>query len=161
MLTKSEGYSVKPAEHGSVDDVIRINEACLPEHYSRFFYEDLLRRFPKTFLVAMRGDEAVGYIMCRVEFGLSEIESLRFKRRGHIVSIAVLPEHRRRGVGTLLVREAFKGMADYGASECFLEVRVSNVAAISFYRKMGFRIVARRRGYYLDGEDAYVMARLL
>lgn len=154
----SSEYFVEEAKREQVDSVIRINEICLPEHYSRYFYDDLLTRFPKTFLVARRGTEIVGYVMCRIELGLSETEKLRFRRKGHIVSIAVLPEHRRRGVGTLLTSEAIKGMVSYGAEECFLETRVSNAPAISFYQKLGFRITSMRRGYYLDGEDGYLMA---
>ncbi|MEM4138682.1 MAG: GNAT family N-acetyltransferase, partial [Sulfolobaceae archaeon] len=45
--------------------------------------------------------------------------------------------------------------------EVFLEVRVSNVPAISLYKKLGFREVKVLRYYYADGEDAYLMAREL
>lgn len=154
----SPKYSVEEAKREHIDAVIRINEACLPEHYSRYFYEDLLTRFPRTFLIVRRGTEVVGYVMCRIEFGLSEIQRMRFRRKGHVVSIAVLPNHRRRGVGTLLMREAMKGMAGYGADEFFLETRISNAPAISFYQKLGFQITSIKKRYYLDGEDGYLMA---
>jgi len=42
-----------------------------------------------------------------------------------------------------------------------LEVRGSNLPAVSLYRKMGFEVMRTIRGYYADGEDAYVMARKL
>ena len=46
----------------------------------------------------------------------------------------------------------------YGATECYLEVRISNISAIKLYEKLGFERVKRNYGYYLDGEDALVMA---
>jgi ribosomal-protein-alanine N-acetyltransferase len=46
----------------------------------------------------------------------------------------------------------------YNASECYLEVRVSNHPAIELYKKLGFKKTKRNSGYYLNGEDAWVMA---
>jgi len=48
---------------------------------------------------------------------------------------------------------------EYGVEEYYLEVRVSNTPAINLYRKLGFETAGRIVGYYLDGEDAYLMAR--
>ncbi|MFQ6085141.1 MAG: ribosomal protein S18-alanine N-acetyltransferase [Candidatus Bathyarchaeia archaeon] len=152
---------MSPANLAQIGEVIGVNEICLPEHYSRSFYEDLLRRFPKTFLVALHEGNVIGYVMCRMEFGFSELHKLKLTKKGHVVSIAVLPEHRRRGVGTMLMSQAMAGMREYGASESFLEVRVGNDAAIRFYESLGFRIVHRRAHYYIDGEDASVMVKSL
>lgn len=154
------GYIIEPVGEERIDEVIRVNEVCLPEHYGRFFYEDLYRRFPKMFLIAREGEKVVGYIMCRIEFGFSEL-GLKIKRKSHVVSIAVLPEHQRKGVGSLLVKGAIKAATDYGASECFLEVRKSNESAVNFYRNLGFKVTSTKKSYYLDGEDAYVMAKAL
>jgi len=46
-------------------------------------------------------------------------------------------------------------------TECFLEVRVSNHPAVNLYEKLGFTNVNRKLGYYMDGEDALVMAKPL
>ena len=136
-----------------------INEECLPENYSTFFYRDLYRRFPETFVVAEVDDAIQGYIMCRIETGLSKLKTLRPTRMCHIVSIAVREQYRRRGIATALIKEALiNGRKEYGASECYLEVRISNDAAINLYTKMGFQKVKRNYGYYMDGEDAWVMA---
>ncbi len=49
----------------------------------------------------------------------------------------------------------------YGAEEVYLEVRVSNTPAINLYKKLDYRVVDLIKGYYHDGEDAYIMARPL
>jgi len=54
-----------------------------------------------------------------------------------------------------------EGMRLYNAKQAFLEVRVSNKPAISLYEKLGFKVLRVIRGYYSDGEDAYVMGRQL
>lgn len=145
----------------SMDDlqaVTRINQVCLPENYTDFFFVDLARRFPETFIVAEVNGEVVGYIMCRIEAGLSNLGLGGLLKKGHVVSVAVLPEHRRKGVGGALVTRAMEGMRTYGAKQCYLEVRVTNDEAITLYRKLGLEVSRTIRGYYADGEDAYVMS---
>ena len=78
-------------------------------------------------------------------------------RKGHVVSIAVLPQNRRKGVAKALINRALEGMRYYKAKQCFLEVRVTNDVAVSLYKKLGFDVTRTLSGYYSDGEDAYVM----
>ena len=99
--------------------------------------------------------------MCRIEVGLPNLGRLGLTRKGHVVSIAVLPQYRRKGIGQALMVQALKNMEKYKAKECFLEVRVSNTPAINLYKKLGFTVVRTIHSYYVDGEDAYVMARKL
>ena len=152
---------VRKVTDADINQVVSINYTCLPENYAPSFFVDLYQRFPNTFYVCEVDGRVVGYIMCRIEFGRSEFEEFSLIRKGHIVSIAVLPEYRRRGFGTSLLKAALSGMVEYGAREAFLEVRVSNTPAIGLYRKLGFEIRRVERRYYIDGEDAYVMARKL
>ena len=144
-----------------LESVTRINEACLPENYTDVFFIDLYRRYPETFVVAEENGHAIGYIMCRIEVGLSSLGLAGLMKKGHVVSIAVLPEHRRKGVAEALMAAAMEGMRQYKAKQCYLEVRVTNEAAVDLYRKLGFEISRTVRGYYADGEDAYVMSRKL
>jgi ribosomal-protein-alanine N-acetyltransferase len=139
--------------------VTRINQACLPENYTDIFFLDLNRRFPETFVVGEEDGEIVGYIMCRVEVGLSNLGLSGLVKKGHVVSVAVLPEHRRKGIGEALIKQAMEGMRAYSAKQCYLEVRVTNEEAISLYKKLGFEIARTIHGYYADGEDAFVMSR--
>jgi ribosomal-protein-alanine N-acetyltransferase len=138
--------------------VTQINTACLPENYTDIFFVDLYRRYPETFVVAEEDGKIVGYIMCRIEMGLSNFGLSGVAKKGHVVSVAVLPEHRRKGVGKALVLKALDGMRGYGSKQCYLEVRVTNQEAISLYKKLGFEVARAIHGYYADGEDAFVMS---
>jgi ribosomal-protein-alanine N-acetyltransferase len=138
--------------------VTQINTACLPENYTDIFFVDLYRRYPETFVVAEEDGKIVGYIMCRIEMGLSNFGLGGVAKKGHVVSVAVLPEHRRKGVGKALVLRALDGMRGYGAKQCYLEVRVMNQEAISLYKKLDFEVARTIHGYYADGEDAFVMS---
>ncbi|MEM2093974.1 MAG: ribosomal protein S18-alanine N-acetyltransferase, partial [Candidatus Bathyarchaeia archaeon] len=144
-----------------LDEVVRINWTCLPENYDNSFFMDIYYRFPRTFIVAKVGEKVVGYIMCRTETGFSERKRFSITRKGHIVSIAVLPEYRNRGIGSSLVEKAIERLKEYHATEIFLEVRVSNKAAINLYKKFGFSTSREILGYYRDGETALVMVRPL
>jgi len=141
-----------------LDQVMHINRVCLPENYAPYFFMDLYERFPDAFIVAEEDGEIVGYVMCRMESGLPDFGLLGIAKRGHVISVAVLPEHQRRGVGTALMKEAMAGMRVYKAKECYLEVRVTNEPAVHLYDKLGFQKSKVVHGYYADGEDAYIMS---
>lgn len=75
-----------------------------------------------------------------------------------VMNVAVDPEFRGQGLGTLLFGELIRAVKKRGATMITLEVRPSNKAAIKLYENFGLRSVGRRRGYYLDnGEDALIM----
>ena len=141
--------------------VMQINRVCLPENYTDFFFMDLYQRFPETFIVAEEDRKIVGYIMCRIEVGLSNFGLSGLIRKGHVVSIAVLPQGRRKGVAQELMKTAMEGMRYYKARQCYLEVRVTNDAGVALYRKLGFEVSRTSQDYYSDGEDAYVMTKRL
>lgn len=155
-----KGYLIREFTYKDLDRVVWINRTCLPENYPTFFFVGLYQRYPKSFLVAEINRVVVGYVMCRVERGFSYIDRGRWVKKGHIVSIAVVPEARGRGIGTDLMIHAMRALKEnYGVDEYYLEVRVSNFVAIHLYEKLGFKKIKVLKGYYLDGEDAYLMAR--
>ncbi len=141
--------------------VMKINQICLPENYSDMFFMDLYRRFPETYIVAEEEGKISGYIMCRIEVGLSNFGLGGLIRKGHVVSIAVLPNGRRKGVAQGLMEIAVRGMLHYKAKQCYLEVRATNLAGVGLYKKLGFEISRTSHGYYSDGEDAYIMSKKL
>jgi len=157
-----ESFIIREASEKDILTVMNINRICLPENYSYAFFHSVLKAYPRTFLVAEVDSKIAGYIMCRVERILSKLERFRIKKAGHIISIAVLPEYRRRGIASTLLRKAMTILKEeYGCDEIFLEVRVTNSQAIALYKKLGFDKIDVLKGYYVDGEDAYVMARKL
>ena len=144
-----------------IAEVIQINWTCLPENYDSSFFMDIYKQFSRTFLVATINEKVVGYIMCRVEVGFSDVKKFKITKRGHVISLAVLSNYRNQGIANSLLSKALKNIEEYGASECYLEVRVSNKSAIDIYQKLGFNTCRTVRAYYRDGEDAYVMSKLL
>lgn len=76
----------------------------------------------------------------------------------HITILAIHPQYQHQGLGQALLYSLIKAAGDRGLERATLEVRASNLAAISLYQKFGFQTAGRRRGYYQDnGEDALIL----
>lgn len=160
MLIQKD-YTLRRFSPSDLEAVMNINRVCLPENYAAYFFIDTFNNLPETFIVAEVQAQVVGYIMCRLEHGFSDLKKLRFARKGHIISVAVMPEFRNRGIGQLLVEQALSALSGHNADECYLEVRINNMQAINLYRKMAFEITRTIPRYYFDGFDAYVMTKAL
>ncbi len=80
----------------------------------------------------------------------------------HITNLAVRPDRRGQGIARQLLVTLLARCRAQGATRAFLEVRPANRPARRLYEGLGFRVVGRRRGYYVDtGEDALLLeARL-
>ncbi len=74
-----------------------------------------------------------------------------------VLMLAVSPDMRRKGVGTMLMERFLEESIKKGAKVLTLEVRKGNMAAMEFYKKLGFQPIDVIEGYYNDGEDAYQM----
>ncbi|MBT8173732.1 MAG: ribosomal protein S18-alanine N-acetyltransferase [Nitrosopumilus sp.] len=158
ILRQLGDCNIRRAEPSDLISVMEINLKTLPEHYSDYFYESLLAELPEAFIVAEIEGKHVGYIMCKTEYGFSNFKKLGFVKKGHVVSIAVLDEYRRKGIGKALVEESVNGVKLRKCDEFYLEVRCSNNEAVRLYEKLGFVIRQQLNAYYRDGEDAYLMA---
>ena len=157
-LRTINGYSIRRCSQDDLRSVIDINEKTLPEHYSEYFFESLLSEMPESFIVAEYENNVVGYIMCKLEFGFSNFRKLGFVKKGHVVSISLLEQHRGKNIGKALMIEGINGVASRKGDEIYLEVRTSNLPAISMYEKLGFQTKSLLKSYYRDGEDANLMA---
>lgn len=154
-------YRIREFTLDDLDVVININRENLPENYPPFFFVEHYNNFPKAFLVAESelDKKILGYIMCRVEWKKGFFSKL-LVRVGHVISLAVIPPARRKGIATSLMKGAMEAMKKYyNVKEYYLEVRTSNLPAIRLYEKLGYIIVKRIPYYYSDGEDCYIMAR--
>lgn len=156
-----EKFEVRRFAPEDIQAVMEINRTCLPENYNSYFFMEVYQNCPEAFLLAAVGDRIVGYMMCRVEHGFSEMSRLKMVKKAHLVSLAVLPDYRRMSVARTLVTEAANAVAKRGAKEFYLEVRVTNDPGIELYKQLGFSIYRRIQYYYHDGADAYVMCKKL
>lgn len=78
----------------------------------------------------------------------------------HIIMLAIHPQFQGRGCGQALLWALLRSAADRQLERSTLEVGAANLAAVSLYKKFGFKEAGRRKGYYEDtGEDALVMWR--
>jgi len=134
---------------GDLDQVVAIEKAAFPDPYSRLLFRWFGVTTGNGFIVACR-ERVLGYLISEIRGG-----------QGHIVSMAVDPEHRRKGIGEALLREAIARM-ESKVHEVYLEVRATNEAAIRLYEKHSFKMTGVvLKGYYPDGESAVVMSRTL
>lgn len=79
-----------------------------------------------------------------------------------ISNFAIHPDFRRKGIGEAVMRSVIKTIQRDGGEYVFLEVRPSNQAARSLYKKLGFDVLGTRKDYYQTPvEDALIMGRPL
>lgn len=105
--------------------------------WSREAFDELLQSSGTGALVLLEHDEAVGFLMWR-----------QVADEAEILTTAVLPTHRKRGLGYRMLQEFYAQAKVGGVREIFLEVREDNRAATGLYVKSGFEVVGRRKNYY-------------
>lgn len=116
--------------------------------FTAFIYFALSRSH--RFLVARDQGEMVGYVV-----GQQSRSGRRMQ--GHIVSIAVRDDHRKRGLGAMLLTAVMAELRDAGAAEVVLEVGETNYPAIRLYQRFGFEADRTLPNFYGPGEHAMRM----
>ncbi len=95
-------------------------------------------------------------------FAVADLDGLALARvaadEAELLTLGVLPQARRRGAGSALLRAASGEAVRLGATRLFLEVAEGNAPARALYAQAGLVEVGRRRRYYPDGDDALVLA---
>ena len=130
--------------------ICAIEDGSFPEPYPPSLMERLQRDYSSGFLVVENlSGELVGYCVA------SEHGSL-----GHLISIGVLGEYRRRGIGTILLRTLLTRLKP-SVNELWLEVHIENEGAIRFYERFGFGRMMIIENYYADGSHALRMRLLI
>lgn len=130
-----------------LDAVLAIEQVSYQRPWAREHFLDEINSSFAFPLVALDAEGAVAGYICPVLL-LDE---------GEIRNVAVRSDLRNSGVGRLLVERVLEECLVKNASYVGLEVRVSNLPARSLYRKLGFREIGTRTGYYENGEDAILM----
>jgi ribosomal-protein-alanine N-acetyltransferase len=133
--------------------VVRIDERCFGrERFSETTVMAFLRRDDAFSLLAEEDGEPVGAALCM----FSELRG-----EGRIASIAVLKEHRQKGIGSALLRDCEMRLQSNGVRTVWLEVKVENVEAIDLYLRHGYTLRAMIKDYYSSRRHAYAMEKVL
>jgi ribosomal-protein-alanine N-acetyltransferase len=139
---------VSSAEPDDIPEIACLAAISLPQPWPARVFEQELRLTEARLCVAKQGARRIGFLAAR-----------RVADEVHILSLAVDPSQRRRGVARALLDALLRDESASGARSALLEVRASNVAARAFYANSGFVAVGRRPRYYANGEDALLMTR--
>jgi [ribosomal protein S18]-alanine N-acetyltransferase len=145
-LQTVQEVNIRSVKQDDIDRVSIIEQASFKDPYPSYFLSELAKDNPETFLVLTLNDEIVGY-------GVVD----HWDDHDHLISIAIRPESRRKGLGEALLVELEKRLSKERPLR--LEVRQSNHSAIQLYLKMGFTKTGSAEGYYSDGEDAITMEK--
>jgi ribosomal-protein-alanine N-acetyltransferase len=155
---------VKPSSARAASHTIRIREyrpsdfdtlcdidlACYEPliAYSRRTMRAYLTQSGAECLVAESGGQIVGFCI-----------TARRGDEAYIITIDVLEDFRKRSVGTALLAESEKSLAKNGVRIVSLDTDTTNLPAISFWQKHGYRKIGIRKGYYPNGGDAFAMTK--
>jgi ribosomal-protein-alanine N-acetyltransferase len=133
-----------------LDAIEQIEQVSYPTPWSRSMFATELAK-PSSLSIGAIDETGtlVGYLVLS-----------RYVDAWHVMNVAVAPERRREGIATALLRQLLDETRHDAQRGYTLEVRVSNVGAISLYERFGFKPKGLRRGYYTDNrEDALIMWR--
>jgi len=164
-------FSVRPFQHGDFETLWQIDQACFDPQlaYSRPELAFYMRRPSAFTLVAeenVNGAEpgTKDFTSSQSRVGgriLGFIVAEKRRQTGHIITIDVIAEVRRMGVGSALLDAAEGKLRENGAATVELETAVNNEAAIRFYKQKGYFVEKTVRGYYSNHLDALVMNKAL
>ena len=137
--------AVEQAVVADAELLAKLHAGSFSDRWSASFIAKLIALPGSVALIAREEDATCGFILARVAADEAEI-----------LTLAVDPAWRRRGLGRALIMAAAERARDGGARTMFLEVETGNDAARALYAASGFREEGRRRGYYRDapGEPA-------
>jgi ribosomal-protein-alanine N-acetyltransferase len=147
-------YDVRPMTVSQLDECWRLDQRCFVdgEAYSRDTFEYLLTA-PESvsYRAVTQGGTMVGFIV-----GLVEPD-----RTGHVTTVGVAPEHRRRGIARLMMEKVEAGFRRRNVRVVRLEVRSVNTGAQQLYRTLGYIVTQRLPRYYSNGGDGLLMIKSL
>lgn len=142
---------IRPYEAGDFEVLFRIDQICFPADISfsqveMFYYLN----HPKSIAWVAEGPGSIlGFILARID-GYSRV---------HVLTLDVVPDARKRKIGTALMNKLHQEMEDRQVRMSMLEVSVKNVPAQRLYEKLGYQYAGKLTGYYRGREDAYRMVR--
>lgn len=145
-------HRLRPMAEADLPRIHRIELASYEHPWSQGNFADSLQA-GYSMWVREAGGEIIGYYVMMAAAG-----------EAHLLNLTIAPSWRRHGLGRDLLEHCLARACDHKASSMFLEVRMSNDAAIGLYHGSGFVDLAVRRGYYPargGREDALIMKKEL
>ena len=129
-----------------------IDQLCFPAGiaYSRYELGFYIRRRNAFTLIVEDGDKKI--------IGFLVADTGR-KGVGHIITIDVLANWRKHGIGSGLLEAAEQRLGSLSCRVVYLETAVDNASAISFYKKHGYDVIETVPRYYSNGVDALVLEK--
>jgi [ribosomal protein S18]-alanine N-acetyltransferase len=143
----TQEVQIRQFKADDISAISEIEQLSFKDPFPSYFLSQLADANPATFLVAVMNDRIVGYAVID-----------KWPDQEHLVSIAVIPESRKKGVGQALLDHLIERLQTESLK---LEVRRSNKAALELYRKNGFVQSGVAHSYYTDGEDAILMEKVI
>jgi ribosomal-protein-alanine N-acetyltransferase len=147
-------YEIRLLTEKQLDEILKLNMRCFKsgENYTKYTFTYLLNE-PNclSYRAVTPNEQMVGFVFVIAD----EVGT------GHVTTIGVAPEHRRRGLANKLLRHAEEALRKRGVNTVMLEVRVSNLAAQNLYREFDYSITQRLPKYYNNGEDGFLMIKSL
>jgi [ribosomal protein S18]-alanine N-acetyltransferase len=147
-------YDIRPLTLAQLEECWRLDQRCFidGEAYSRETFEYLLTAAEAVAYRAVTTDGTmVGFVV-----GLVEPD-----HTGHITTIGVAPEHRRRRVAERRLTKVEEAFRRRGLRTARLEVRSVNTGAQQLYRNLGYTVTQRLPRYYSNGGDGLLMLKSL
>ncbi len=142
---------VRTFSPADIPGVMAVVNSSLGESYPPSLYLTVHNLWPEGFLVAVEGKSVAGFVAA-VPTG---------DKVARVLMLAVSPEHRRSGLGRLLMGELYAKALAKGYDTVVLEVRKSNREAIAFYELQGFKLFGEIDNFYSNGEGAYKFMKSL
>jgi len=147
-------YDIRPMTISQLDEVWRLDQRCFidGEAYSRETFDYLLTA-PEamSYRAVTSGGVMVGFVI-----GLVEPD-----HTGHVTTVGVSPEHRRRNLAKRLMGQVEDGFKKRNVRLVRLEVRALNTSAQKLYESLGYSITQRLPKYYSNGGDGLLMLKSL
>jgi ribosomal-protein-alanine acetyltransferase len=147
-------YDIRPLTISQLDECWRLDQRCFidGEAYSRETFDYLLTA-PESvsYRAVTAGGVMVGFII-----GLVEPD-----HTGHVTTVGVAPEHRRRNIAKRLMGQVEEGFRRRNVRLVRLEVRALNIPAQKLYEDLGYSITQRLPKYYSNGGDGLLMLKSL
>ena len=156
------GFTIREFRRTDFPRLWEIDQKCFPPGISYSQMELLIYiRRPRAFtLVAERAGNGAGSGATpdgdAVGFVVAEVEG---RQTGHIITIDVLEEARRSGLGSSLISAAEQRLKERGCQRVLLETAVDNAAAMAFYKRHQYFVLKTVPRYYSTGVDAFVLKK--